>query len=143
MGGRVRRVDEEIIHVNDKPSFCNHVAKGIIHKVLEDGRGISETKEHHSWFEESLMGNEDGFPLMSILDLDVIVPPLDIKFGEDFHPLEFIDEIGNEWKGVCVMDSVFINIAVVLARAKAIIFLLDEKEGECLWGVGGADFASS
>ena len=143
MGGRVRRVDEEIIHVNDEPSFCNHVAKGIIHEVLEDGRGISKTEEHHSWFEKSLMDNKDGFPLMSVLDLDIIVSPLDIKFGEDFRPLEFIDEIRNEWKGVCVTDSVFINVAVVLARAKAIIFLLDKKEGECLWGVEGADFASS
>ena len=41
------------------------------------------------------------------------------------------------------MDSVFVNIVVVLAREKAIIFLLDEEEGGCLWGVGGVDFASS
>ena len=140
MGGRVRRVDEEIIHVNDKPSFCNHVAKGIIHKVLKDGRGISETEEHHSWFEESLMGNEDGFPLMSILDLDVIVSPLDIKFGEDFRPLEFVDKVGDEGKRVCVADSVFVDIAVVLAGSKTTIFLFDKEERGHLWGVRGANF---
>ena len=86
MGGRVGRVDEEIIHVNDEPSFCDHVMKGIIHEVLEGGRGITETEEHYGWFKESLMSDEGGFPLMSILDLDIIVPPLDIKFGEDFAP---------------------------------------------------------
>ena len=143
MGGGVGRVDEEIIHVNDKPSFCNHVMKGIIHEVLEGGRGISETKEHYGWFEESLMGDKGSFPLMFILDSDIIISPLDIKFGEDFCPLEFIDKIRNEWKGVCIMDSVFVNVAVVMARAKATIFLLDEEEGGCLWGVGGADFAGS
>ena len=75
------------------------------------------------------MGDEGGFPLMFILDADVIVSPSDIKFDENFCPLEIIDEIRNEWKGVCIMDSVFVNVAVVLARAKATIFLLDEGEG--------------
>ena len=40
------------------------------------------------------------------------------------------------------MDSVFVNVAVVLARVEATIFLLDEEEGRCLWGVGGVDLAS-
>ena len=143
MGDRVRRVDEEIIHVDDKPSFCDHVMEEIVHEGLEGGRGISETKEHHSWFKESFMSDKSGFLLMSILDLDIVISPLDIKFGEDFCSLEFIDEVGNEWKGVCITDSVFINTAVVLARAEATIFLLDKEEGEHLWGVGRTDLISS
>ena len=47
MSGSVRRIDKEVIHVDNEPSFCDHIAKGIIHEVLEGGRGISETKEHH------------------------------------------------------------------------------------------------
>ena len=86
MGGRVGRVDEEIIHVDDEPSFCNHVMKGIIHEVLEGGRGISETEEHHGWFEESFMGDESSFPLMSILDSDIIISPLDTKLVKIFAP---------------------------------------------------------
>ena len=143
MGDRVGGVDEEVIHVDDKPSFCNHIVKGIIHKVLEGGRGISETKEHYGWLEESFVDDESGFPLMSVLDSDIVVSPLDVKFGEDFHSLEFVDEVRNEWKGICITDCVFIDIAVILARTKATIFLFNEEEGGCLWGIRGADFASS
>ena len=67
MGGRVWRVDEEVIHVDDEPSFCNHITKGIIHKVLEGGRGISETEEHDGWLEESFVGDESGFLLVSVM----------------------------------------------------------------------------
>ena len=89
------------------------------------------------------MDDESGFPLMSILDSDIVVSPSDIKFGEDFHSLEFIDEVGDEWKEVCVMDCVFINIVVVLTGAEATILLFNKEERRCLWGIGGADFASS
>ena len=111
--------------------------------MLESGGGIGETKEHHSWFKESFMGDKGGFPLMPVFDSDIIVPPSNIKFGEDFCPLEFIDEVGNEWERVCIMDSVFVNIAIVLAGSKTTVFLLDKEERGCLWRVGGADFAGS
>ena len=88
MGGRVGGVDEEVIHVDDKPSFCDHIVKGIIHKALEGGRGISETKEHYGWLEESFVDDESSFPLMSVLNSDIVVSPLDVKFDEDFHSLE-------------------------------------------------------
>ena len=51
--------------------------------MLEGGGGISETKEHHGWFNESLMGDEGSFPLMPVLDSDIIVSLLNIEFGED------------------------------------------------------------
>ena len=143
MGGRVGEVNEEIIHINDKSSFCDHVAKGVIHEVLESGRGISETEEHHSWFEESFMGDKGGFPLMPVFDLDIIVPPSDIEFGEDFCPLEFINKVRNEWERVCATDRMFVNVVIVLAGLKATILLFDKEERGCLWGVGGADFAGS
>ena len=85
------------------------------------------------------MGDEGGFPLMFILDADVIVSPSDIKFDENFCPLEIIDEIRNEWKGVCIMDCVFVNIAVILTRAEVTILLFNKEEGRCLWGIGGVD----
>ena len=141
MGGWVGGMNEEIIHVNDKPSFCNHVMKGVIHEVLESGRGIGETKEHHGWFIEFLMCDKGSFPLMPIFDSDIIVSPSNIKLGEDFRPLEFIDKVGNEGKRVCITDSVFINIAIVLAGSKATVLLFDKEERGCLWGVRGVDFA--
>ena len=140
MGGGVGRVDEEIIHVNDKPSFCNHVMKGVIHEVLESGRGIGETKEHYGWFEESFMCDKGSFPLMPIFDSDIIVSPSDIKLSKDFRPLEFIDKVRNEEKRVCITNGVFIDVVIVLTGSETTILLFDKEERGCLWRVRGANF---
>ena len=142
MGGRVGGVNEEVIHVNDKPSFCDHIVKRVIHEVLESGRGIGETEEHYHRFEESFMDDKGSFPLMSIFDLDIIVSPLDIELGEDFCPLEFVNEVRNEGKRICIMDGVFVDIAIVLTGSEATILLFDKEERGSLWEVRGANFAS-
>ena len=141
MGGRIGGVNEKVIHVDDKPSFRNHIAKRVIHETLEGGRGIGETKEHHHRFEEPFMGDEGSFPLMSIFDSDIIVSPLDVELGEDFHPLKVIDKVGNEGKRVCIADSVFVDVVIVLTGSEATVLFFDKEERGCLWGVGGVNFA--
>ena len=141
MGGGVRGVNEQIVHVNDKPSFRNHVAKRIVHKTLESGGEVSEAEELYCGFKEPFVGDEGGFPLMSVFNSDIIVSPSDIKLGEDFCSLEFVDKVGNEGKRVCVTDSVFVDIAIVLTGLEATIFLFDKEERGRLWGVRGANFA--
>jgi hypothetical protein len=37
------------------------------------------------------------------------------------------------WEGVCVADSVGVEVSVVLAWAEVSILLWDEEEGGCLW----------
>ena len=113
MGGSVGRVDKKVVHVDDKLSSYNHIVKGVIHKPLKGGGGIGETTEHYGRFEESFMSDESGLPLVSIFDMDIAIPPADVELGEDLCSLEFIDKIGDEWKEVGVMDSVFIEIAIV------------------------------
>ena len=109
--------------------------------MLESGGGVGETEEHHCRFKESFVGNEGSFPLMPIFDLDIIVSPLDVELGEDFCPLEFIDKVRNEGERVCITDSMFIDIAIVLTGSEATIFLFDKEKRGCLWGVRGANFA--
>ena len=142
MGGHIGGINEEVVHVNDKPFFRDHIVKGVIHEALESGRGIGETKEHHSGLKESFMSNEGSFPLMSIFDSDIVVSPSDVELGEDFHPLEFINKVGNERKRVCITDSVFIDVVIVLTGSEATVLLFDKEERGCLWGVRGANFAS-
>ena len=62
------------------------------------------------------MGDESGFPLVSVFDTNIVIPPADVKFGENLCSLEFINEIRDEWEGVCIVDHVFIDIAIVLTR---------------------------
>ena len=51
--------------------------------MLEGGRGVGETKEHDSRFKEAFVGNKSSLPLVSILDMDIVIFPLYIKFGKD------------------------------------------------------------
>ena len=77
-------VDEKIIHIDDEPSFGNHVAEGVVHEVLKCGGGIGKSKEHNGGFEQSFVGDEGCLPLVSVFDSYVVVFPVDVKLGEDF-----------------------------------------------------------
>ena len=133
MKGGVGGVDEGIVHIDDKSSFGNHVAEGVIHEALEGSGGVGEPEEHYSGFKKSFMGDEGCFPLVTVLDLYIVVPPLNVKFGEDLGILQFVYEVGDEGKGVGVANGVFIDVVVVLEGVESSIFLFDEKEGGGLW----------
>ena len=49
--GSIGRINQEVIHVDDKPSFSNHVMKGVVHEPLEGCGGVGESEEHDSGFE--------------------------------------------------------------------------------------------
>ena len=34
-------IDEDVIHVDDKPSFCHEVAKDMVHQCLKGGRRVT------------------------------------------------------------------------------------------------------
>ena len=46
----VQGVDEKVVHINDKPSFCDHAMERVIHELLEGGWGVGESKEHDGGF---------------------------------------------------------------------------------------------
>ena len=135
MGGSIGKVDKKVVHVDDEPSFCNHIMKGVIHEPLKGGRGIGKTEEHYGRFEEFFMSDESGLPLVPIFDMDIVIPPADVKLGEDLCSLKFIDKIRDEWEGIGIMDSVFIEIAIVLTRTETTILLSNEEERGRLWGI--------
>ena len=86
-------VDEEVVHVNDEPSFFNHISERVGHESLKSGGGVGHAEEHNSGFIESLVGNESSFPLVTVLDPDVVIPPPYIKLGEDLGIFEFVNEV--------------------------------------------------
>ena len=131
----VKGGNEEVIHVDDKPSFGDHVSEGVVHESLEHGRGITKTKEHHSWLKESFVGNEGCFPLMTILDTDVVVSPMNVELGEVVSIFQLVHKIGDERKGVGITGGMFVEVLVVLAGAEFTILLLDKEEEGYLRGV--------
>ena len=141
VNGGVRGEDEEVIHVDNEPSFGDHIAEGVIHESLERGGGVGEAEEHDGGFEEPLMGDEGGFPLVSVLDTDIVVSPSYIEFGENLGVPEFIDEVGDEGEGIGVTNGMFVKVSVVLAGAKSAILLFDKEEGCSLRGVRRTDLS--
>ena len=74
------------------------------------------------------MGDEGGLPLMPILDLDVVVPLLNIKLSKISSIFQLVNEVRDERKRVGIMGGVFIEIATVLTRVKFIILLFNKEE---------------
>ena len=87
------------------------------------------------------MGDEGCFPLVSILNANVVVSPLNIEHGKDLGILDLVDEVLDEGEGVGIFDSMTIDILIVLARSEGIrsVFLVNKEERGCLGGVQGAD----
>ena len=104
------------------------------------GGGIGHAEEHDSGFIESSVGDEGGFPLVAFLDSNIVISPAYIKLGKDFGVFKFVNEVGNQGEGVCISNSVAIEISVVLARSEASILFFDEEERRGLGGFGWTNF---
>ena len=78
------------------------------------------------------MGDEGHFPLVPILNVNVVVPPLNIKFSKDLGIFNLINEVLDEGERVCVFDSVTVDVLVRSEGIRGGIFLVDKEEGCCL-----------
>ena len=90
MGFWVGGGNKEVVYVDDEPSFSNHVSEGVIHESLEHGGGVTETKEHDGGFEGSLMGDKGHLPLVTILDMDIVVSLTNVELGKMMSVLQFV-----------------------------------------------------
>ncbi|KIJ06958.1 hypothetical protein PAXINDRAFT_91198, partial [Paxillus involutus ATCC 200175] len=91
------------------------VLEDMIHQCLECRRGVAKSKEHDIRFEESMGRDKRRFPTITWFDLNVVVSPSDIEFRKDLRSFEFINEIGDEGKGIRVFDSVGVQVSIILA----------------------------
>ncbi|KAF9218273.1 hypothetical protein BS17DRAFT_716726, partial [Gyrodon lividus] len=62
MESSVRGVDEDVIHVDDEPTFCDEVGKDVIYKCLDSQGRVAKTKEHDVGFKETKRSDEGGLP---------------------------------------------------------------------------------
>ena len=86
------------------------------------------------------MGDEDSLPLVAVFDLDIVISLLYIKLGEDRGVFEFVDEVRDSGEGVCISNSMTVEISVVLAGSETSILFLDEEERRSLGGFGWTNF---
>jgi len=126
---QVDRVHHEVVHVNDEPSFHKVIGEDMVHERLKGRWGVALAKEHNRRFIKPIRSSESGLPLVGLLDLNVVISPSDIKFRKVARVFQGIDDIGDSWKRIRVLDGMRVNIAVVLAGSERSILLWHKEEG--------------
>jgi hypothetical protein len=99
--------DQDVVHVDEEfvGVFVDKWSEHSGHCLAEGGGGIGEAKEHNARLEESERGFEGSFVLIFFSDVDIFVPPSDVKLGEELLSLEFFNDGIDEGKWVGVADS--------------------------------------
>ena len=109
----------------------------MIHECLKSRRGITEPKEHYSGFKEAEMRDEHHFPLVFLSDVNVVIAPLNIKLGEQGRVLHIIDQLWDEGERISVVNSVGVEISIVLAWSQGSVLLGHKEKQRGLWGFRG------
>ena len=90
------------------------VPKDVVHHSLEGGRRIAQPKEHDSGFKQSPICPKGYLPLISLPHLYIVISPLNIQLGDVPRILDLVDMFLDEGKGITVLDSVLIELLIVL-----------------------------
>src|SRR5260221_14167323 len=115
--------------------------KDVIHHHLEGHRGVAQSKEHDHWFKQASVSLECSLPLIALLDLHIVEPPAEVKYGEELSTTEAGQDIGDKGEGVGVLDCDLIQLPIVLYKVKQTILLLDEEHRGSHRGLGWTDVA--
>ena len=107
-------VDENVVKIHTNNSFCNGIVEDVIHHCLEGGRAVGQIKEHYQGFEKSTIGPECCLPLITFLDVHIVVAPVDIQLGEVMCTSEIVNKLGYEWKWVAIFDHHCIQDMIIL-----------------------------
>ena len=83
----------QVVHINDKPSISDVVSKVEVHKRLKHRWGAAKSKKHHCWFKQSKRRDEGSFPFITLLDSNVIIPPLHVKLGKERELAKVVNEV--------------------------------------------------
>ena len=109
-------VDSHVVHVDLKPLLWEHICKDVVHESLEGGGSVAEPKEHDGGLEESHGGDESGLPLIFLSDVNVVISPSNVKFGEQGGFFHVINEFRDQGERIGISDSVGVQVVIVLAR---------------------------
>ena len=107
----------QVVHIDLEPSLGDHVGKNVIHECLKSRRGIAESKKHYGGFEEAERSDERCFPLVFLPDANVVITPSNIKLSEQSRVLHVVDQLRDEGERIPVVNSVRVEISIVLARS--------------------------
>jgi len=129
----------EIIHIDDEPSLCKVISKDMVHECLEGRWGVALAEEHYCRFIEPIRSSESSFSLVNLINLNIVIPPLNVQFDEVPEVFQHVDKVKDTREGVSILDSMGVDIIVVLTGTKHAILLQNKEEREHLWKLGGDD----
>ena len=87
---------QDVVHIYCHIALVNEVLKDVNHHHLESGWTIGEAEEHDKGFEDASIHSKGGFPLITLLDLYVVISPTYIQLRE-VSGLRVRDPVDNIW----------------------------------------------
>ena len=65
---------------------------------------------------------------ISLLDMDIIISPMDVELSEEGIPSKAVNSLGNEQGNIAILLGPMVDRMVVLNWMEFAIFLFDEEE---------------
>ena len=69
----------------------------MVHHPLKERRCIFETEVHDLWDERSVLCFKSRFVLVLLCDSDVVIPPANIKLGEERLVSQILQSLSDVW----------------------------------------------
>ncbi|KAG2075703.1 hypothetical protein BDR04DRAFT_1005360 [Suillus decipiens] len=77
------RKDEDVVHVDNHPSFIDFLLECSVHVGLECSGGVAQAKEHDIRLVEAKLSGKCSFPVVVRVNMDVVISRSDVHFGEE------------------------------------------------------------
>ncbi len=111
-------VNEDVVHVAYYLAIVDELAEYVIHHSLECHRGVAQSEEHDGWFEQASISLECSFPLVTLLNLHIVEPPVEVKHSEELGIAEAGQDVRVKGEGVGVFDCDLVQLPIILYEAE-------------------------
>ena len=107
---------QDVIHIDCHIALINEVLKDVVHHCLESSRTVGEAEEHDKGFEEASICSKGSFPLITLLDLYVVISPAYIQLREvsGLRVRDLVDNIWYEGERVGILHRYHIKFLIIL-----------------------------
>ena len=125
-------IDQDVIDV-DNDTDVEERLEDVLNQGLEGGWGVGKSKGHDLVLVVAISSTECSLLYIILVNLDLIITPAKVDFGEDGSSLESINEIINERNRESVLLGDLVECSVVNAHSKFSVFLLDKNDRSTIW----------
>jgi len=97
-------VDQDVIKIA-KTENVEVFIESIVHKSLGTSWGIGKPKEYNQEFQQMIACPEGSFPLIILLDVDLVEAGSEVKTSEIFATSNLVQTFINSGQGCAVLNS--------------------------------------